>query len=106
MNEQIFDTRHWKELGVSEKIKLSLASFLIISSVILGFLSFIWLLEVPGSVIATSGLFGSEALAILGISSYFSNEMTKFNTNVKEKLERLDRREHEKYEEKEKCLDT
>lgn len=87
----INDKRSWSELGVSEKFKLTLASILIISSIILGFLSFIWLQIVPGSVIATIGLFGSEALAILGISSYFHNELVKFESNVQTRLSQMDK---------------
>lgn len=93
MAEVTYDKRKWNDLGVTEKFKLTLASLLIVSSIILGFLSFIWLTYVPGSVIATIGLFGSEALAILGISSYFHNELVKFESNVRTRLSDIERRE-------------
>lgn len=88
-----YDTRSWKELGFGDKMKYSLAAFLIVSSVVLGFISFIWLAMIPGSVIATSGLFGSEALALLGISSYFYNELVKFETKVDKRLNNLNKSE-------------
>ena len=84
-----YDSRGWKDLGVNERVKLSLASLLIISSIVLGFVSFIWLALIPTSVIATMGLFGSEALAILGIASYFNNEMIKFESKVRTRLDNL-----------------
>lgn len=91
INNATYDNRTWHDLGINDKVKLSLASSLIISSVIMGFLSFIWLHEVPTSVIGTMGLFGSEALAILGISSYFHNELVRFQSTVKEKLQDLEK---------------
>lgn len=91
-----YDKRKWNELGVADKFKLTLASALILSSIILGFLSFIWLTFIPGSVIATMGLFGSEALAILGIASYFHNELVKFETNVQSRLNDVEP-EHRKH---------
>lgn len=91
MQDVVIDNRSWKELGANEKIKISLASFLMVSSVVLGFISFIWLEMIPGSVIATMGLFGSEALAILGISSYFHNELVHFQSEVKTRLSRIDK---------------
>lgn len=93
MAEVTYDKRKWKELAFTDKLKLTLASLLILSSIVLGFLSFIWLTYVPGSVIATIGLFGSEALAILGISSYFHNELVKFESNVRTRLSDIERRD-------------
>lgn len=46
---------------------------------------------IPGSVIATCGLFGSEALAILGISSYFHNELVKFETKIDDTLRNINK---------------
>lgn len=90
-----YDTRKWKELGFGDKMKYSLAAFLIISSVILGFVSLIWLAMIPGSVIATCGLFGSEALAILGISSYFHNELVKFETKIDDTIKNIRKKDNE-----------
>lgn len=88
------DNRSWNDLGFGEKIRYSLATLLIVSSIILAFVSFIILLEIPSSVIGTVGLFGSEALGILGIASYFSNEIIKFQSKVDAKLNELDEVEH------------
>ena len=87
---QLNDSRSWKELGFGDKIRYSLATLLIVSSIVLAFVSFIILLEIPSSVIGTIGLFGSEALGILGIASYFSNEIIKFKSKVDAKLNELD----------------
>ena len=89
------DNRSWNDLGFGEKIRYSLATLLIVSSIILAFVSFIILLEIPSSVIGTLGLFGSEALGILRIASYFSNEIIKFQSKVDAKLNELDEIEHE-----------
>ena len=89
MPELASDNRHWKELGFGEKLKFTIAGSLVTSSIALGFISFIILLEIPTSVIGLSGLWLSTALAILGIASYFNNEMVKFQSHVTERLREI-----------------
>lgn len=81
---------HWRDLGASEKTKLALSIFLIIASVILGFISFIILNEIPGSVIGINGVWCSTALALLGITAYVNTEIVKMRTKVDDKIEELD----------------
>lgn len=81
---------HWKELGAGEKTKLGLSIFLIIASVILGFISFIILNEIPGSVIGINGVWCSTALALLGITAYVNTEIVKMRTKINDKIEELD----------------
>jgi len=90
MQESLFDNRKWNELGISDKVKLSIAGVLVISSIVLGFVSFILLMEIPTSVIGLDGLWLSTALAILGITSYFHNELSHFQTEVKTRLKNLE----------------
>lgn len=85
-----YDVRKWKELGFGDKMKYSIASVLVFSSIIIGFLSFVWLAMIPTSVIALSGLWLSTALAILGISSYFHNELVQFQGKINDRLKSLD----------------
>jgi hypothetical protein len=90
MNDVAYDIRKWKDLGFADKMKFSIASVLVFSSIVIGFASFIWLAMIPTSVIALSGLWLSTALAILGISSYFHNELVQFQGKINDKLKRLD----------------
>lgn len=90
MSEISYDVRKWKDLGFGDKMKYSIASLLVLSSIIIGFGSFIWLAMIPTSVIALSGLWLSTALAILGISSYFHNEMIQFQGRINDKLKKID----------------
>lgn len=90
MNDVAYDVRKWKELGFADKMKFSIASVLVFSSIVIGFLSFIWLAMIPTSVIALSGLWLSTALAILGISSYFHNELIQFQGKINDRLKRMD----------------
>ena len=88
MSEISYDVRKWKDLGFADKMKYSIASLLVLSSIIIGFGSFIWLAMIPTSVIALSGLWLSTALAILGISSYFHNEMVQFQGKINDKIKK------------------
>lgn len=90
MSDISYDTRKWKELGFADKMKYSIATVLVFSSIVIGFLSFIWLAMIPTSVIALSGLWLSTALAILGISSYFHNELVQFEGKINDRLKRFD----------------
>ena len=90
MNDVAYDIRKWKDLGFADKMKFSIASVLVFSSIVIGFLSFIWLAMIPTSVIALSGLWLSTALAILGISSYFHNELVQFQGKINDKLKSID----------------
>lgn len=90
MNDVAYDVRKWKDLGFADKMKFSIASVLVLSSIVIGFASFIWLAMIPTSVIALSGLWLSTALAILGISSYFHNELVQFQGKINDKLKKID----------------
>lgn len=93
MTQAAYDSRKWAELGAGEKLKLSLAAILVAASIILGFVSFIVLLEIPTSLIGLDGLWLSTALAIMGITSYFHNELVQFQSEVKTRLKKIDERE-------------
>ena len=90
MGDVSYDVRKWKDLGFGDKMKYSIASVLVLSSIVIGFASFIWLAMIPTSVIALSGLWLSTALAILGISSYFHNELVQFQGKINDKLKRIE----------------
>lgn len=90
MSDVSYDIRKWKDLGFADKMKYSIASILVFSSIVIGFASFIWLAMIPTSVIALSGLWLSTALAILGISSYFHNELVQFQGKINDRLKRMD----------------
>ena len=89
----IYENKKWSELGAATKVKLSIAAALVIASIILGFVSFYILLEIPTSVIGLDGLWLSTALGVLGISSYFHNEMVQFQSEVKTRLKNFDKEE-------------
>lgn len=82
-------SKKWKELGAGERTQLITAVVLVGAAIVLGFLSFLWLQMIPGSVLAQSGVYLSGALAIFGISAYFKSEMTEFQSEVKKELGRL-----------------
>lgn len=90
MSDVSYDVRKWRDLGFGDKMKYSIASILVFSSIVIGFASFIWLAMIPTSVIALSGLWLSTALAILGISSYFHNELVQFQGKINDKLKSID----------------
>ena len=92
-NLQTNDTMKWKELPIKEKIKYCISIGLVSASIILGFISFFILFEIPGSVLGLEGIWLATALAVIGIGMYFHNSLVQFETKVNKRLEELNKDE-------------
>lgn len=88
-NLKIYDDKKWSELSVKEKSQLIVAFSFGAASIILGFVSFILLLYIPGSVITMSGLWASVTCTVLGIAQYFKTEMAEFRTKINEEIQKI-----------------
>ncbi len=81
------------EQGLSQKWKdglnYGMAGFLILTAVVLAFVSFIITLTVGAGVIAWGGLSLGTALTLIGGGMYFHNQMVTFETNANRKMEEL-----------------
>ena len=81
------------ERGLSQKwkdgIQYSLAGFLIVTAVILAFVSFIITLTIGTGVIAWGGLSMGVALTLIGGGMYFHNQLVTFETNTNRKVEQM-----------------
>ena len=88
------------EQGLSQRTKdkfqYGMAGFLILSAVILAFVSFIITLTVGTGVIAWGGLCMGTALTLIGGGMYFHNQLVTFETNANRKMEEMSQQiEHE-----------
>ena len=81
------------EQGLSQKWKDSLnygmAGFLIVTAVILAFVSFIITLTVGTGVLAWGGLCMGTALTLIGGGMYFHNQLVTFETKANKKMEEM-----------------
>ena len=81
------------ERGISQKWKdgfqYGMAGFLIVTAVILAFVSFIITLTVGAGVIAWGGLCMGTALTLIGGGMYFHNQLVTFETNTNKKMEEV-----------------
>lgn len=81
------------EQGISQKWKdrfqYGMAGFLIVTAVILAFVSFIITLTVGAGVIAWGGLCMGTALTLIGGGMYFHNQLVTFETNTNKKMEEM-----------------
>jgi hypothetical protein len=81
------------EHGISQKWKdrfqYGMAGFLIVTAVILAFVSFIITLTVGAGVIAWGGLCMGTALTLIGGGMYFHNQLVTFETNTNKKMEEM-----------------
>lgn len=81
------------ERGLSQKWKdglnYGMAGFLIITAVVLAFVSFIITLTVGTGVIAWGGLSMGTALTLIGGGMYFHNQLVTFETSTNKKVEEV-----------------
>lgn len=81
------------EQGLSQKTKdkfqYGMAGFLILTAVILAFVSFIITLTVGTGVIAWGGLCMGTALTLIGGGMYFHNQLVTFETKANRKMEEM-----------------
>ena len=81
------------EQGLSQKTKDKLhygtAGFLIVSAVVLAFISFFITLTVGTGVIAWGGLCMGTALTLIGGGMYFHSQMVTFETKAIMKMEEM-----------------
>jgi len=79
--------------GLSQKTKdkfqYGMAGFLILTAVILAFVSFIITLTVGTGVIAWGGLCMGTALTLIGGGMYFHNQLVTFETKANRKMEEM-----------------
>ena len=84
------------EQGLSQKWKdiwnYGMAGFLILTAVILAFISFIITLTVGTGVIAWGGLCMGTALTLIGGGMYFHNQLVTFETKANRKIEEMTQR--------------
>ena len=81
------------ERGLSQRWKdiwnYGMAGFLILTAVILAFISFIITLTVGTGVIAWGGLCMGTALTLIGGGMYFHNQLVTFETKANRKIEEV-----------------
>lgn len=81
------------ERGLSQRTKdkfqYGMAGFLIVTAVILAFISFIITLTVGAGVIAWGGLCMGTALTLIGGGMYFHNQLVTFETNTNKKMQEV-----------------
>lgn len=81
------------EQGISQKWKdrfqYGMAGFLIVTAVVLAFVSFIITLTVGAGVIGWGGLCMGTALTLIGGGMYFHNQLVTFETNANRKMEEV-----------------
>lgn len=79
--------KRWKDLGIKDKVQYVMAVVLILSGIILAFLSFALTFTIAtGSLIYISQCF-ITAGGIFGVSIYFKTKIGQFSSDATNKLE-------------------
>lgn len=89
----------WNEIGAREKMQIVNGTALVISAIILYFLSFLLTMTIGVGVISAGATLLATGLAFFGITSYIKNQMMEFETKVNKKMKQLeDIEQSRKYE--------
>jgi hypothetical protein len=101
---EVGNIEHGLSQRTKDKLHYGTAGFLILSAVVLAFISFFITLTVGTGVIAWGGLCMGTALTLIGGGMYFHSQMVTFETKANMKMEEmsehidreLERRRHHK----------
>ena len=78
----------WKELGVKDKIQYVMAILLIVSGIVIAFLSFFLnAFNIAGGTLIYISQCFIMAGGIFGISVYFRNKLGEFESNAKKHIQ-------------------
>lgn len=81
--------KRWKDLGIKDKVQYVMAVVLILSGIVLAFLSFALTFTIAtGSLIYISQCF-ITAGGIFGVSIYFKTKIGQFSSDATNKLEQM-----------------
>lgn len=81
--------KKWKDLGIKDKVQYTMAILLILSGMILAFISFAFTFTIAtGSLIYISEAF-MTAGGIFGVSIYFKSKLGEYGSNVTKQVEEM-----------------
>ena len=78
----------WKTISIKEKFQIINGTLLIVSAIILYFLSFIITLTIGMGVISAGATLLATGLAFFGITGYIKSQMLDFQTKMREKVDK------------------
>ena len=98
----MINEKKWSELGARDKFQLVNGTALIVSAIVLYYVSFLITLTIGVGVISGGATLLGTGLALFGIGSYFKNQMVNFEANLEKEVDkRLNKRFKEEDNEKE-----
>ena len=86
---EVGNIEHGLSQRTKDKLHYGTAGFLIVSAVVLAFISFFITLTVGTGVIAWGGLCMGTALTLIGGGMYFHSQMVTFETKANMKMEEM-----------------
>lgn len=81
--------RKWKELGIKDKVQYVMAIVLILSGIVLAFLSTILTTTIATGVLIYISEAFMTAGGIFGVSIYFNSKMGEYSTNSIKIMEKM-----------------
>ena len=96
IKKRTMEKQNWRNISVKEKFQIVNGTMLVISAIVLYFISFAITLEIGYNIIAAGGTLLATGLAFFGITSYIKNQLIEMQTEVNRKLEKIDEYERKR----------
>ena len=84
-----FVQKHWKDLGIKEKIQYIMAIVLILAGLAMAFTSFFIISAIEAGVLIFISQCFITAGGIFGISIYFNSKIGQFSSNIAKQMKDL-----------------
>lgn len=81
--------KHWKDLGVKDKIQYIMAIVLILAGIVMAFTSFFIISAIEAGVLIFISQCFITAGGIFGVSIYFNSKIGQFSSDVAKKMKDL-----------------
>ena len=89
MSLQHFKENKWKDLGIKDKIQYIMAVVLILSGIVLAFVSTILTTTIAAGVLIYISEAFMTAGGIFGVSIYFNSKIGEFSTNTTNEIGKM-----------------
>lgn len=85
----------WSNISIREKMQLINGTLLIWAAIVLYFLAFILTMTIGLEVVSAGATLLATGLAFFGITGYIKNQMVHFETNIDERIKKIERKHYD-----------
>lgn len=93
--KEMMNKETWSNISIREKMQLINGTLLIWAAIVLYFLAFILTMTIGLEVVSAGATLLATGLAFFGVSSFIKNQMVHFETNIDERIKKIERKHYD-----------